>query len=377
MVARLMPPNHSGAGQQAARVSEALRVLGIPVRIFTSGERHLPENTAILGVPTFRWPTSGTDSQWVRNLWFAVGLTFHLLIHPRRYGILHVHGMPSVLRVLARVKRIFGFSVIYKATMDGGDDPARLIGFWGDEVVATVDRWACISRAIAEGARKAGVPEERILLIPNGVDVSAFRILNDTERNRIREQFGIPPEATVWMTVGGLFERKRIDMLVEAWDSMPDRDCLLLVIGPANRHPQTGMRTDEPNPYANRLVEMIARAGLEGNVLLLGEQDRVADLLGAADGFAFASIKEGSPNAVIEALACGLPVVMTSLPAAMDLKQLGGDSLMVVEPTPLAIADAVRNTSTDSRQVPVGISSISIEETARKYARCYSELGIS
>ena len=376
MVARLMPPDHSGAGQQAARVSEALCALGIAVRIFTSGKRRLPENTAILGVPTFRWPTSGAGSQRVRNLWFAAGLICHLIINPRRYGILHVHGMPSVLRALGKVKKLFGFSVIYKATMDGGDDPARLIGFWGDEVITTVDRWACISRAIADGARKAGVSEERILLIPNGVDISAFRILNDTERSRIREQFRIPPEAIVWVTVGALVERKRIGMLIEAWDSMPDRDCFLLVLGPANRHPQTGMPTDEPNPYADRLVEMIAGGGLEGNVRLLGDQDRVADLLGAADGFAFASIKEGSPNAVIEALACGLPVVMTSLPAAMDLKQLGGDSLVVVDPTPQAIAEAVRNTSTDSRQVPVGISSISIEETARKYARCYSELGI-
>ena len=350
---------------------------GWRVRIFTSGRSWLPRRSTILGVPATRWPMPFADGGRLQRLWFAGTLVAHLAAHPFRYGAVHLHGQPSVLRVLRYAKRLLRIKVVYKATMDGGDDPARLIGQQGASLIDTVDRWVCISTPMAVGALEAGVEEGSIWRAPNGVDLSGFSPLPEPERARAREELGVPDGTTLWLSVAAVIPRKRLDLLIEAWGNLRGTGHTLLIAGPTNFEPHTGVPLTTESPYVASLLSMIEERQLGDQVRLLGNRDDVPRLLGAADGFAFASAREGMPNAVVEALACGLPIVMTRLPAGEDLKVIAEDRLTIVDESPKAIADAVLRAPTSTRSIPANLLEVSLDRVARGYTPRYEGLGLS
>ena len=82
-------------------------------------------------------------------------------------------------------------------------------------------------------------------------------------------------------------------------------------------------------PYRPVIERLIEQHGLTGRVLLLGQRNDIPALLRGADIFLFCSRTEGLPNAVLEAMAAGLPVVATDVPGCRDLITTGQSGYLV------------------------------------------------
>lgn len=150
----------------------------------------------------------------------------------------------------------------------------------------------------------------RLHLIHNGVDLAHFHLdLRAQHREAVREQLGVPESTRVLLFVGSGFERKGVPQLLEALAQPDLAQAELWVIG--------------KDRQARRLQKKAARLGVASRVRFLGPKKDVAPYLGAADVFALPTLYDPMPNAAIEALAAGLPVLTSTSSGAAELVRLG------------------------------------------------------
>jgi glycosyltransferase involved in cell wall biosynthesis len=159
-----------------------------------------------------------------------------------------------------------------------------------------------VSHSLRTLALHHGVEPARLRVIHNAVEWELFAY---GEPAAARRALGVDPQVPLIVSVGHLVVRKRHHVLLEAFAELlrshPGAQ-LLIIGGDAN----------EP-AYRARLLAQIDAAGLAGRARLAGnlKPAQVADWLRAADLFALGTAREGCCNAVLEALAVGLPVVTT------------------------------------------------------------------
>ena len=157
----------------------------------------------------------------------------------------------------------------------------------------------CNASAVLEDIhRRFGVPRERLHLLRNGLDLERFAPPSAEQREQSRRRFGLAAQAAVFAFVGSGFERKGLAAALAALSAMPGPQgahAVLLVAG-ADRRLQ-------------RYRRQAAALGLGDRVQFLGGLDDVRPVLWAADGFLAPALYDPFPNAALEGLACGLPVI--------------------------------------------------------------------
>jgi glycosyltransferase involved in cell wall biosynthesis len=94
------------------------------------------------------------------------------------------------------------------------------------------DAFACISRDIERETLACGVPRERVWYLPNAIDMTHFRPAEAGERERIRQELGLPANRVVCLFVGRLSREKGVLDLLEAWRQLQPSDALLVMAGP-------------------------------------------------------------------------------------------------------------------------------------------------
>lgn len=156
------------------------------------------------------------------------------------------------------------------------------------------------SAAVAEHVERAfRVPRERIHIIPPAVDPP-----RTIPRDEARRQLRLPSDAFVVAWAGRFDPVKRVEIAIDAVASEPNWYLALAGDGPTR--PALERRAREVVPSSG---------GDEDRVRFLGWQDDLALLLSAADAFVLPSLTEGVPNALLQAMAAGLPCVVTDIPA--------------------------------------------------------------
>ncbi|MFD7133001.1 glycosyltransferase [Streptomyces sp. NPDC059894] len=169
-----------------------------------------------------------------------------------------------------------------------------------------------VSPTVAGRLVRWGVPADRVQVVPNGIDLDAFRF-DPARRHRVRRLLGLPDHAHVVGAVGRLHPGKRLDVAVNALAALP-ADHRLLLVG--------------SGPEEDALRRTAQEAGVAHRVLFTGERPYLPDggpgpdlpsLACAMDVLVSPSPEESFGLAVVEALACGLPVVYASCPAIEDL----------------------------------------------------------
>jgi teichuronic acid biosynthesis glycosyltransferase TuaC len=165
-------------------------------------------------------------------------------------------------------------------------------------------RVIAVAKNLAERARQGGVPEARISVVANGVDCERFR---PQARDVARSGLGLPVEGNLLVSVGHLSRRKGFHRVLLALPELLGRfpDLRLAIVGGPGGEPDNGPE----------LKALARELGLMARVIFTGAQppDRIALWLNAADVVVLASDFEGCPNVVLEAMACGRPVVATKV----------------------------------------------------------------
>lgn len=195
----------------------------------------------------------------------------------------------------SRLARRGQLVVSSRTTMRAPSRAARLVHAWifrhADAVVANAG-------SVREfTASHYGVPAERIRVVRNGVDLQAYAPAG--AREAVRGEWGIPPDAVVVGTLGRLSAEKNVELFVD------------LAAGLAREFPGLRGVVIGDGPRRPSVEAAVSRAGLDGRVILAGARADVPRVLAALDLFVTASDTEGLPNAAMEAMAAGLPVVAT------------------------------------------------------------------
>lgn len=180
---------------------------------------------------------------------------------------------------------------------------------------AVICNSAMVKRDIAA---RFGVADARLQVIHNGVDLDYFHPgLREQYRAQTRELLGIAQRAPTVLFVGSGFARKGLPSLLRALAAMSNREAYLLVVG-----------RDKQQAALERLAHEL---GIAGRTRFLGGQADVRPYYAAAEVFALPTLYDPFPNAALEALACGLPVLTSPHSGAAEL----------ITPACGAVADAL------------------------------------
>ncbi|MEW6512822.1 MAG: glycosyltransferase family 4 protein [Pseudomonadota bacterium] len=188
-------------------------------------------------------------------------------------------------------------------------------------------RVICNSRMVAEELQEHyGLPENKLTVIYNGVDLQRFHPgLAGLHRKPLRAELGIPDSQPMMLFVGNGFARKGVPVLLEACVNMKQRDTCLVVVGEDRQRLALSRET--------------SRLGLAGRVRFLGACRDVERYFAAADGFVLPSAYDPCPNAVLEAMACGLPTIVSSRSGAREWITEGVNGFVVPPDDPLVLAE--------------------------------------
>lgn len=177
-----------------------------------------------------------------------------------------------------------------------------------------VERHVCVSQAVADHSRdRGGLDPQKLRVIPNGVDYERFAAAVPLDVSAWKNS----DDDEVWVTVG------RLDPQKGPWDLLAAVERLHPM------HPKLKLLWAGEGPLRNQMQEWITQHRLQDVIRLIGWQDDVAGLLRAAQGFVLCSHWEGMPNAVLEAMAAGLPVISTSVEGVSEIISDGGTGWLV------------------------------------------------
>ncbi|MGA5324412.1 glycosyltransferase [Streptomyces seoulensis] len=287
--------------------------------------RHLPVECDVVTLTNPGPVAAGLRADGVRVTDLAMGGNRDLAALPRlarlirrgRYDLVHTHLYRACLygRLAARLAGVravvatehsLGDSQMEGRPLNSG---VRALYLAGERLGRST---VAVSPTVAARLTRWGVPEPRIAVVPNGIDLEPFRF-DPEQRTRVRAQLGIPEDAFVIGGIGRLAPGKRFDILIEALAQLPP-DCRLLLVGGGAEE--------------SALRRTAGGAGVAGRVLFTGEVPGLPDgsagldlpaLTSAMDVLAAPSPEEAFGLAVVEALAAGLPVRYASCPAVEDL----------------------------------------------------------
>lgn len=323
-IALLIPqflPVVGGAERQAHALAKMLLARGHQVTVVSRRLSGLPPREILDGVPVVR-AIRTIDVGPLFGLTYILSLAWFLLRHRSDWDLIHVTYIYLDAFSAILTRRWHRLPVVVRPACAGYyGDLARLERFrvWPlfpsldrmsirklVRTVAQADAFVANSRELRGELIAAGSPPERITRIPNGVDVNRFFPDADARSTEGRRRLGLP-EGPLLVFAGRLDPQKGLLSLIDAMRSLSleASNVNLLILG--------------DGPQRAELEKAVRDGNLSDRVLLRGLVQDVATYLRAGDIFVFPSVGEGMPNALLEAMATGLPCVASAIGGCADL----------------------------------------------------------
>ena len=233
-----------------------------------------------------------------------------------------------------------------------------------------LDRIVAVSEGIRDRLVRQGVPEAKVTVIENGIDIAEFATDGVADRKALRESLGIPEDAVVVGSLARLTPQKGQQYLLEAARRLAGRGVpfRLVVAG--------------DGPLREGLAAQAAGLGVADRVTFLGFRRDTRALLAMMDVFVLSSIEEGLPMAMLEAMASRVPVVTTSvgdIPKVIRHLRNGilvppRDSAGLADALHLVITDPEVRTALAAEAHRTVVSAYSQEAMCEKYLAVYHAL---
>lgn len=257
------------------------------------------------------------------------------LAEERHFDIIHGHDYKTNLLALLLARWTGAVPMATSHGWTGQSRRERWVYYPGDrQVLRRMPRVVAVSSDVRRALIQAGANPASITVLLNGIDPAGFT-RDAARRERMRRDFGLSPEVRLVGAVGRLEPQKRFDLLIEAFaDVHADwRNTRLAITG-------DGSLRESLETQARRL-------GVADACQFLGHRLDIADLHDAFDLLVQSSEYEGTPNAVLEAMAMETPVVATDVGGTNELVRPHTHALLVPPRDVEALSAAVRNVLVD------------------------------
>lgn len=314
MVSHVFPPKFGGAAIQSIYLSRVLQNVGVEVTYFTDHDTNKSQWTSFEGISVYKARTFFEAPSPIKLFIYAVRLLWFVAKNPQ-FPILHFHSIQGFESLLFPLFKRMGRKIILKLTLVGSDDPVTLkkrkIGFLYFAGLLYVDKFVAISSKLEELTLESGIPRQRIVKIPNGIDTDKFKKIDESERKELRSRLGLDRHQYIYLAIGKIEERKGYRFLLESWKTVQSglSSAVLVVIGPG---------AEKSNPFFRSLQAYI-QAQHFTNVLFLGEiRGSVDQYMKITDCFLHCSSREGLANVIIEAMSSSVPVVVKHIPGVTE-----------------------------------------------------------
>jgi glycosyltransferase involved in cell wall biosynthesis len=364
MIISFFYPHLGGAEQQALQLAEQLIQRGVQVFVLTRKFKGLPAHETVRGVPVYRAIRTLPWGKWFA-LTYLFSVLWFLLKKRRSYDIIHCHllqGFHAPAAIL--MKALFKKKVIIKVGATGLLSDfimikKVLLGDWLLRRTLGADRVITVCSPSSAEALAAGFSPVQVAHIPNGVDTACFKPGPDTGKRGNTITF-----------IGRLDYLKGVDVLLQALRKLIDSriPVHLDILG--------------DGPERNKLEMMSQQLGINDAVTFHGAVHGVEPYLQQATMLVLPSLSEGMPNVVLEAMACGLPVIATRVGGIVDIIADGENGLLVDAQRPDQLYDAMKKLFTDrqladrlGRQALKTIEQqFSIDTIVNRYSALYQAL---
>ncbi len=347
-----------GGGEAHIRaLGSALSSSGLPATVVTRRSRpEWPASEEIEGIRVVRVPPSGEGRAGKYRM--VAGALRTLFRERARFDVLVVRGT-RVLGLPGLVAgRWLGKAVVLQPEVNG--EMTGEVYTWGKPwggglrgrivrlatlvrnlLFRDADAFVAMSGAIRREFLAAGAKDERVALIPHGVDLARFCPATAEERVALRARLSLPAEARIVVYTGRLLRGKGLDVLFEAFRRISPRNAqaLLLIVGSGAGQ---SLSVEEDLRSAAR------EPRLEGRVVFTGRVSAVEDYLRASDVFAFPSVFEALGISLVEAAACGLPAVGSRTGGIVDVIEEGVTGRLVPPGDARALEDALEGLLSDA-----------------------------
>jgi glycosyltransferase involved in cell wall biosynthesis len=238
-----------------------------------------------------------------------------------------VHSHMVHANLLARIVRPLAPFPVLVCTAHNIDEGGRLREVLYRLTDPFCDLTTQVSQAGLERYVHVGaVPRHKICYIPNGVDTERFKP-NLEDRLKVRKELGV--EGFVWLAVGRFDPPKDYPNMLQAFARV------------VHKHLNTMLLIAGDGPLRKTMENMTRELGVEKHVKFLGIRRDIPQLMNAADAYVMSSEWEGMPMVLLEASACGLPIVATNVGGNAEIVLDGQTGFLVPPKSPEALSQAM------------------------------------
>ena len=184
------------------------------------------------------------------------------------------------------------------------------------------------------------IAKDKIHVIYNAVDLDFFNpAVKQTLGGQTRQHLGLSEKEKIFLFVGSGFERKGLGQLIPAFAELPG-DCHLVVVGKDN--------------HASHYIRLAKSCGMRERIHFTGMQPDIRRFYAAADAFVLPTLYDAFANTVLEAMACGLPVLTGNKCGAVDIIENGKNGFVCDPVDKTALAECLKRLQSDELRLSMG-----------------------
>lgn len=257
-------------------------------------------------------------------------------LRARRMQIVHSYGFYANCFAIPAA-RLAGVPAIVASIRDTGagwTDNQKRFERW---ILRMTDSIMTNADAVRELLAAQGCDPDKITVIPNGIDIERFAAAG--AKSSLRADFDIPADARLVGVIARIDAVKGLEYFVDAAGRVARShpDVRFVIVGHASQQP-------DDQEYLRMLRNRSREHGLEGRLVFTGNRTDVPGVLAELDISVLPSLTEGLPNAVLEAMAAGTPVIATRVGGVPEIIEYGTTGLLVPPRDAEALAGAIART---------------------------------
>lgn len=185
-----------------------------------------------------------------------------------------------------------------------------------------------------------------------------FKRVCKEEKNELREEYGISKDKIVFISTSSFIPRKRIEETITAFNNAKLKNKYLILLG-----------------YGPEYDMLYNKYNTKKNIAFIGKTDKVVSYLQLSDVFISSSESEGLPNGVIEAISCGLPVILSDIPQHKEvLNEVGSTEVLYKLGDIVDLQECIEKIRLNNKDYKIEESNLTMKNMSQRYVEYYKKI---